>query len=128
MHCSVIVPEAEKVLLEALRCIVHNKTEDPKFPEMLEKFVLPAGVALLNVRPGCVCLTLQADNLSALKALWERHKSGSLQKSLQELLVTDEIKGMVDGKEVEVKVNVDLDTYRNAYLDHFIAEKEGGLY
>ena len=127
MHCSVIGREAGKVLLEALRCIVQNKTEDPKFPEMLERFVLPAGVALLNVGPGCVCLTLQADNLSALKALWERHKSGSLQKSLQELLVTDEIKGMADGKEIKVKVNADLDSYRNAYLHLFIAEKEGGL-
>ena len=126
MHCSVIVPEAEKILLDALRSIVHNKTEDPKFPEMVEKIVLP-GFSLLHVRSGCICLTLQADNLSTLKELWERHKSGCLQKSLQELLVTDEIKGMADGKEIKVKVNADLDSYRNAYLHLFIAEKEGGL-
>ena len=41
--------------------------------------------------------------------------------------MTDEIKEMAEGKEIELKVNVDLDSYRNAYLQLFIAEKEGGL-
>ena len=126
LHCSFQL-EGGEVLRDAARLVLDKSADDPKFAEMLEKVVLPAGFALLNAKLGCICLTLQAENLSALKELWERHESGCLQKSLQELLVTDEIKRMAEGKEVELKVNVDQDSYRNAYLDLFIAEKEGGL-
>ena len=89
--------------------------------------VLPAGVKLIELSKGSICFTVQAESLSSLKELWGRYENGSLQSSLKDLLVTDQIKNMAKEREVELKVNMDQDSYRNACFDLLIEENEGGF-
>ena len=124
MHCDFMVSGEEKP--ELSRYVLRSTAKDPGFPQEVA-YIMGPNITISKVESGCICFKLQAKTLSALKALWERYESGSLRKSLQELLVTDEIKRMAEGKEVELKVNFDQDSYRNSYFDLFIAEKEGRL-
>ena len=89
--------------------------------------VLPAGVKLIELSKGCICFTVQAESLSSLKELWGRYENGSLQNSLQNLLVTDQIKKMAEEKDVELKVNMDQVSYRNACCDLLMEDNEGGF-
>ena len=50
--------------------------------------VLPAGTRLVQITDGCVCLTVQAESLSALKLLWKLYQDGTLQKNLHDFFVT----------------------------------------
>ena len=99
-------------------------------PALLTAFsiALPAGVKLLEMSKDSVSFTVQAESLPALKELWERYENGSLRNSLEDLLVTDDIKKMTEEEDVELKVNIDQDSYRNACLDLLIVENEGGLF
>ena len=99
--------------------------ENPALVAAFNSCAMPAGVKLIELSKGCVCFTVQAESLSALEALWERYKNGSLRSSLEDLLLNDEVKRIAEGKEVELKVNIDQDSYRNAYLELSVAEKEG---
>ena len=54
--------------------------------------VLPAGTSLVNLRDGCVCLTVQAETLSALTTLWNLYQDGTLERRLYNFFVTDEVK------------------------------------
>ena len=98
-------------------------------PALLTAFsvALPAGVKLLEMSKDSVSFTVQAESLPALKELWERYENGSLRNSLEDLLVTDDIKKMAEEEDVELKVNIDQDSYRNACLDLLIVENEGGF-
>ena len=124
MHCDFVVPGEEKSDLS--RYARYTIAKYPEFAQELA-FIMGRCIEISKVGPGCICFKVQSKTLSALKALCERYESGSLRKSLQELLVTNEIKRMAEGKEVELKVNFDQDSYRNSYFDLFIAEKEGRL-
>ena len=44
--------------------------------------LLPAGTSLIQVTDSCVCLTVQAESLSALKNLWKLYQDRTLQKRL----------------------------------------------
>ena len=105
--------------------ILKHSLGDPV--SMKEAFagILPVGASIIAIGSGCVCLTVQVESLPALKALWEMYESGFLQKSLQDILVTKEINEMAEGEEVELQLNIDQDSYRNAYLDLFMVENEG---
>ena len=87
--------------------------------------ILPVGTSIIAIGSGCVCLTVRVESLPALKALWEMYENGFLQKSLQDILVIKEINEMAEGEEVELQVNINQDSYRNAYLDLFMVENEG---
>ena len=101
--------------------------DDPKLLSVVEKVVLPVGNKLLEMSQGSICLTVQAESLSALKALWRKYKDGSLQKALSAWLVTDKIKEMAKGQEVELEVTIDEDSYRYALLDLYVLESQGWL-
>ena len=112
-------------LLYGTHQILQHCLRDPA--SMREAFtgILHVGALITNIESECVCLTVRVENLSALKELWERYENGFLQKSLQDILVTKEINEMAEGEEVELQVNIDQDSYRNAYLDLFMVENEG---
>ena len=99
--------------------------ENPALVAAFTSCALPSGVKLIELSKGCLCLTVQAESLSALRALWEMYGNGSLQNSLEDFLVTDEIKKMAEEKVVVLEVNIDQDSYRNACLDLLIVENEG---
>ena len=79
--------------------------------------VLPAGTRLVQITDGCVCLTVQAESLSALIILWKLYQDGTLQKHLHDFFVTNEVRELADGEDVEVNVTIDEDEYQKACLE-----------
>ena len=79
--------------------------------------VLPAGTRLVQITDGCVCLTVQAESLSALKLLWNLYQDGTLQKNLHDFFVTDELRELADGEDVEVNVTIDEGEYQKACIE-----------
>ena len=78
--------------------------------------VLPAGTRLVQITDGCVCLTVQAESLSALKTLWKLYQDGTLQKRLYDFFVT-EVRELAEGEDVEVNVTIDEDEYHKACIE-----------
>ncbi|CAH3157776.1 unnamed protein product [Pocillopora meandrina] len=86
------------------------------FADAIQRTVLPLGTFLRALSEGSTRFTIQAENISALDALWRSYQDETLQKNLQEFLVTEEIKQLAGG-EVTLTVQIDEDEYRNAMLD-----------
>ena len=98
----------------------------------LEQFIqaftvatLPAANALRAISEGSVCFTVQAENRSALEALWQQYRDGTLQRDLQEFLETDEIRHLADGEEALVSVYIDEQELKNAFEDLPIVKEQG---
>ena len=83
----------------------------------VQSCVLPAGTTLVKISDGCVCLTVQAESLSALINLWKLYQDGTLQKRLYDFFVTDEMRKLADGKDVEVNVTIVEEEYQKACLE-----------
>ena len=86
------------------------------FANAIQRTVLPLGTYLRALGEGSTRFTIQAENISALDALWRSYQDETLQKNLQEFLVNEEIKQLAGG-EVTLTVQIDEDEYRNAMLD-----------
>ena len=95
-----------------------------EFVEVFNKVVLVSYGKLVEITEGSLCFTVQAETSSALKELWDMYKSGTLQSRLLEFLVTDKIKQLANGVDVEVTVFIDEQEYKSAYLD-LMLQKEG---
>ena len=94
------------------------------FVNAFKEAVLPFGNCLRAISEGSIRFTLQAENISALDALWQSYQDETLQTNLQEFLVTGKIKQLAGG-EVTLTVHIDEDEYRNAVLDLMISGTEG---
>jgi len=88
--------------------------------------VLPAGTSLVNLTDGCVCLTVQAETLSALTTLWNLYEDGTLEKRLYNFFVTDEVKKRAGGETVEVNVSIDEEEFGKACRE-LISEARGNF-
>ena len=82
----------------------------------VDRCVLPAGTSLLQITEGCVCLTVQAENLSALNTLWSLYQDGTLKSRLQTFFATDELRELAGGEQVEVIVTIEEQEYEKACL------------
>ena len=81
-----------------------------EFVSAFKEAVLPLGNCLCAISEGSIRFTIQAESMSALKALWQSYQDKTLQTNLQEFLVTEEISK---------------DEYRNALWDLMVSEREG---
>ena len=95
-----------------------------EFATAFKEIVLPFGNWLLAISEGSIRFTLQAENISALEALWQSYQDETLQKNMQKFLVTEEIK-LQAGGEVTLTVHIDEKEYRNAMWDFIRSETEG---
>nr|XP_058949846.1 uncharacterized protein LOC131777555 [Pocillopora verrucosa] len=87
--------------------------------------VLPAGSRLIEVSQGCVCFTIQVDNLTGLTALWNMYEDGTLRERLFKFFVTDEMKTRAGGEEnVELTVTIEKAEYEKAYFE-LVQEADG---
>lgn len=88
--------------------------------------VLPAGTQLVDVSQGCVCFTVQADNLTGLTSLWNMYQDGTLKARLRDFFVTDEMEERAGrgGENVEVTVTIEEEEYEKACIE-FINKAEG---
>ncbi len=96
-----------------------------EFVEVFNKVVLVSYSKLVEISEGSLCFTVQAETSSALKELWDIYKSGTLQNRLQEFLVTEEIKELASGEDVEVSVYINELEYKEAYLDLLLLQNHG---
>jgi len=96
-----------------------------EFVEVFNNVVLVSYTRLVEISEGSLCFTVQAETSLALKELWDMYKGGTLQSHLQEFLVTDEIKQLASGEDVEVTVYIDEQEYKAAYLDLMLLQIEG---
>ena len=76
--------------------------------------VLPAGANLIQISEGCVSLKVQVVNLSALETLWRLYQDGTLGARLQALFVTDEMRELAGGEQVEAIVTIEPQEYEEA--------------
>ena len=106
---------------------LHRCSSFDEFVEVFNKVVLVSYSKLVEISEGSLCFTVQAETASALKELWDIYISGTLESRLQEFLVTEEIKQMASGEEVEVTVFINEQEYKEAYLDLMLLENEGTL-
>ena len=95
-----------------------------EFVSAFKEAVLPLGNCLCAISEGSIRFTIQAESMSALKALWQSYQDKTLQTNLQEFLVTEEIKQLAGG-EVTLTVHISKDEYRNALWDLMVSEREG---
>lgn len=79
--------------------------------------VLPASTNLVQLTDGCVCLTVRAETLSALKALWKLYKDGTLETRLYDFFITNEVRERAGGEKLEVNVTIDEQEYKKACLE-----------
>ena len=87
--------------------------------------VLPAGAKLLQIIEGSVYLKVQAESLAALEHLWRLYKNGTLKKRLQALFVTDEMRDLAGGEQVEVIVTIDEEEYDKTRNELATVETQG---
>ena len=71
----------------------------------------------MNLSDGCVCLTVQAETLSALTTLWNLYQDGTLERRLHNFFVTDEVKERTGEETVKVNVSIDEEEYDKARLE-----------
>ena len=73
---------------------------------------LPAGNALCAISEGSVCFTVQAKTSLALDKLYDRYRTGQLQRDLQDFLVTDVIRQVAAGEGVVLSVYINEEELR----------------
>ena len=70
-------------------------------------------------------MKVQAESLAALERLWRVYKNGTLKKRLQVLFVTDEMKELAGGEQVEVVVTIEDEEYEKARDELATVEAQG---
>ena len=125
IHCN--FSTASKLALTVGMGIILQKGAGATLEEFVKLLtvLLPAAIHLLTMGEGSLCFTVQAENKQALEALWQRYQDGTLQRNLQEFLVTDDIRQLAGGKEVILSAYIDEQDYNNAWLGISIAEQQG---
>ena len=67
---------------------------------------------------GCVCFTVQANNLKGLTTLWNMYQDGTLKARLYDFLVTEKVKHLAEAEEnVELTVTIEEEEYKRACID-----------
>ena len=104
--------------------ILRRSSSLQEFVNTFTEAVLPLGNTLRAISEGSLCFIVQAQTTSALEALWKAYKDGTLQRNLQEFLITEEIEQLV-GSEVKLTVTIDEQEHNNAVWDLIITETQG---
>jgi len=103
--------------------ILRRSSNLQEFVKTFTEAVLPLGNTLRAISQGSLCFSVQAQTTSALEALWKEYQDGTLQRNLQEFLITEEIKQLV-GSEVKLTVKIDEKEHDNAVRDLITAETQ----
>ena len=112
------------VLTSAYQLLRHGCTYE-QLLTAVNTCVLPAGARLLQITEGSVFLKVQVESRTALDHLWRLYKNGTLKKRLQALFVTDEMRDLAGGKQVEVIVTIDEDEYEKSKNELTTVEVQG---
>ena len=96
-----------------------------EYSDVFNKVVLPAFTKLVELGESSLCFTVQAETASALNELWKMYNNGTLKNRLQGFLVTEEVKQLATGEDVEVTVFIDEEQYKEAYLNLTLLQSQG---
>ena len=113
------------VLVSASQLALRSCSSFEEYIDVFNKVVLPSSTKLVGLSESSLCFTVLAETPSALKELWNIYNSETLKNRLQNFLVTEEIKQLASGEEIEVTVYIDEKEYREAYLDLMFQKNEG---
>ena len=105
--------------------ILRRSSSLEEFVNTFTEAVLPLGNTLRAISEGSLCFIVQAQTPSALEALWKTYQDGSLQRKLQDFLITEEIKQLVGSSEVKLTVTIDEQEHNNAVSDLIITDTPG---
>lgn len=86
--------------------------------------VLPSGILIKYLYEGSIICVLEANNLHGLKELWQNYKSGKLQKALEEILITEELKMLAEGQDIILSVALDEIMYREVCLELMVVKEK----
>ena len=113
----------------SLALLLRDSTYD-QLVAAVNNSALPAGANLIQISEGCVSLKVQVVNLSALETLWRLYQDGTLEASLQALFVTDEMRELAGGEQVQAIVTIEPQEYEKARneLAAFEAQGKGWIY
>ena len=116
-------------IASSLALLLRDSTYD-QLVAAVNNSVLPAGANLIQISEGCVSLKVQVVNLSSLEHLWRLFKDGTLEASLQALFVTDEMRELAGGEQVEAIVTIEPQEYEKARneLAAFEVQGKGWIY
>ena len=116
-------------IASSLALLLRDSTYD-QLVAAVNNSVLPAGANLIQISEGCVSLKVQVVNLSALETLWRLYQDGTLEASLQALFVTDEMRELAGGEQVQAIVTIEPQEYEKARneLAAFEAQGKGWIY
>lgn len=98
-----------------------------EYSDAFNKVILPAFSKLVELGEGSLSFTVQAEAASALIELWSMYNDGTLKNRLQEFLVTEEVKQLASGEDVEVTVFIDEQEYKEAYLNLMLLQNQGKI-
>lgn len=113
---------AAGITLLTVREVLSRWTTYDQLVTCFNDCVLPAGTQLVDISQGCVCFTIQTDNLTGLTTLWNLYQDGTLKARLHNFFVTDEMEERAGGAEnVEVSVTIEEEEYKKACIE-FINE------
>lgn len=106
--------------------ILKRYINDPEtLVRLFASVVVPSGILVKYLCEGSVICVLEANDLQAVKELWLRYESGILQKGLEEILITEELRNLAAGQEIIFKVNIDENMYRDVCLDLMVTKEKG---
>ena len=111
-------------IASSLALLLRDSTYD-QLVAAVNNSVLPAGANLIQISEGCVSLKVQVVNLSALETLWRLYQDGTLEASLQALFVTDEMRELAGGEQVEAIVTIEPQEYEIARNELAAFETQG---
>ena len=111
------------IIASAYQLLRRGCTYD-QFVTAVSTCVLPVGLKLMQVAEGSVILKVQAENISALNALWCLYTDGTLKESLQALFFIDELREFTGEEQVEVIVTIDEEEFDKA-REELIREAQG---
>lgn len=110
-------------IASSLALLLRGSTYDQTFAAI--NSLMPDGVNLIQISEGCVSLKVQVVNLSALETLWRLYQDGTLEASLQALFVTDEMRELAGGEQVQAIVTVEPQEYEKARNELAAFEAQG---
>ena len=110
------------IIASAYQLLRRGCTYD-QFVTAVNTCVLPADVKLMQIAEGSVILKVQAENISALNALWCLYTDGKLKESLQALFFIDELRELTGEEQVEVIVTIDEEEYDQAREESSVKHK-----
>ena len=107
--------------------ILKRYINDPKtLMQLFNTVILPSGVLVKCICEGSILCILDASDLHGLHTLWQNYESGLLKKSLEDLLLTEDLCTLAEGSEIIMDVVLDKRMYRDVCLELMINKVKGG--